>query len=373
MNKPGYGLPSIGTPQGGIISPLFANIYLHKFDEWLNKNCGSELTQYQRKKRRRTDGGGNAILIRYADDFVLLWNGSKEKLEIMKEQVRQFLKQELVLELSEEKTLITHAKDGFEFLGFYIQRRKYSKSKYAIYTSAPNRKVNRFKQKIQQITNRQSAKVESVVYKTMAINSILRGFAEYYKYTNWKAMDVPSTLDWFIADNLYWWLKRKHPKLTHKQISEKYCHRQRGYRLNGDIIDRENIGFKLEATYVTDEEVIWLEKMADRQSKRYRPKKKLNPFITYQYEVEYNYDIENKWEGRSANPYTSDEYWTGKKLALKRDKYKCRNCGAKVTVGVDTHCHHIDGNSSNNCLSNLATLCMTCHFLTYGKENELNL
>ncbi len=87
----------------------------------------------------------------------------------------------------------------------------------------PNRKINRFKQKIQRTTNRRSAEVESVAHKIMAINSIVIGFAEYYRYTNWKALGVPSTLDWSIDDNLYWWLKRKHPKSTHKQIKEKYC------------------------------------------------------------------------------------------------------------------------------------------------------
>jgi len=102
-------------------------------------------------------------------------------------------------------------------------------------------------------------------------------------------------------------------------------------------------------------------------SLRYMPKKKLNPFITYQYEVN---DVLDEWEGRSSNPYVSDEYWNNKKLALKRDKRRCRLCGKKVTVGIDNHCHHIDGNSSNHSLDNLVTLCMECHFQTYGKEHE---
>ncbi len=63
-NKPGYGIPSIGTPQGGIISPLFANIYLHEFDKWFDNNYDSKLTPYQKRKRRKA-GHGNAKLIRY--------------------------------------------------------------------------------------------------------------------------------------------------------------------------------------------------------------------------------------------------------------------------------------------------------------------
>jgi group II intron reverse transcriptase/maturase len=373
VNKPGYGLPKIGTPQGGIISPLFANIYLHEFDKWLNNSYGSFLTMWQRIKRRRQSGGGNAILIRYADDFVVLWNGSKKNLMIVKEEAKQYLKQELELELSEEKTVITHANDGFEFLGFNIQRRRYGKKKYAIYTSVPTGKIRKFKQKIQRTTIKRGAVFESVAYKIMAINSIVIGFAEYYRYTNWKAMKIPKRLDWFIEGQLYRWLRRKHKKLSSKQVMKKYLHRQKKWRLDGSSIDRKNIGFKIEATYVTNEEVIWLEKMEDRQSKKYLPKKKLNPFITYQYGTENNDGIGEQWEGRSDSPYISDEYFTGKKLAMKRDKYKCRNCGAKVTVSVNEICHHIDGNNKNHSLDNLATLCVTCHYLTYGKEKEINL
>jgi hypothetical protein len=136
--------------------------------------------------------------------------------------------------------------------------------------------------------------------------------------------------------------------------------------------DRWNFGVKIEASYVTDEETLWLAKLADKGSKVYIDKKKLNPFVTYQYEVERDYsDMMDKWEGRNSNPYTTDEYWKGKKLALKRDKYKCRLCGKKVTVGVDNHCHHIDGNISNHRLDNLVTLCIECHYETYGKESEL--
>ena len=127
LNKPGYGIPAIGTPQGAIVSPLFANIYLHEFDKWFDNNYGSGLTDYQKRKRRKA-GIGNAKLIRYADDFVILFNGVKEiketvtmpqntaiDTETMKAQVKQFLLSELGLELSDEKTLITHVNDGFSF------------------------------------------------------------------------------------------------------------------------------------------------------------------------------------------------------------------------------------------------------------------
>ena len=382
VNKPGYGIPAIGTPQGGIISPLFANIYLHEMDKWFDKNYYSGLIKYQKHKRRK-QGYGNAVLIRYADDFVLLWNGRKRIREsfivppekavdavTMKKQVKQFLEKELKLNLSEEKTTITHVNSGFDFLGYHIQRYKRQGGEIML-TTVPEDRIRRFKRKIQMATRSKGAEYEEVSQKVMAMNSIINGWGEYYKYSNWKAFQIPSKMDWFINDRMYRWVRRKHKKATWREIYAKYRHRQMGYRLNGRAIDRWNFGIKTEASYVTDEETLWLAKLADKKKEVYREKRKPNPFITYQYEIEHNIEeIMDKWEGRGNNPYNSEEYWKGKRLALKRDKSQCRLCGKRVTAGVDNHCHHIDGNSSNHKVNNLVTLCIDCHYQTYGKEHE---
>ncbi len=287
----------------------------------------------------------------------------------MKELVKQFLQDELELELSEEKTLITHVRDGFDFLGFHIQRYKTRCGDMTL-TSVPKDKIQRFKQKIQMATRGTS--YENVSSKIMAVNSIVNGWAEYYKYTNWIGQNVPSRMDWFICNRMFRWAKRKHSKLPYGKVIKMYDHHQTGYKINGRTINRWNFGFKIEASYMTNEETIWLAKLTDKPSAKYMPKKKLNPFITYQYEEKVQLNILDKWEGRSSNPYVSDEYWKGKKLALKRDKQRCRLCGKKVIVGVDNHyhCHHVDGNSSNHSLDNLVTLCIECHYHTYGKEHE---
>jgi group II intron reverse transcriptase/maturase len=381
VNKPGHGIPAVGTPQGGIISPLFANIYLHEFDKWFSQNYGDGLTAYQKRKRRK-EGYGNARLIRYADDFVILFNGSKTLSQTfatspetavdaitMKEQVKQFLEKELKLSLSEEKTLITHVNDGFDFLGFHIKRYK-TRNGHMMLTSVPDDKIRRFKRKIQMTLRWKGAAYEAVSQKLLAINSIILGFAEYYKYTNWKADDIPVRLDYWINRKMFRWAKSKHKKLPFGKVISMYRHRQKGYSLYGRKVDRWNFGVSTSASYVTDEETLWLAMLCDKAKATYLPKKKPNPFLTYQYEVELDYDVMDKWEGRSGKPRSDDEYWKNKKLALKRDKYKCRLCGKKVTVGVDNHCHHKDGNSTNHRLDNLVTLCMDCHFYTYGKEHE---
>ncbi|MCS4195167.1 group II intron reverse transcriptase/maturase, partial [Salinibacter ruber] len=96
-----------GTPQGGIVSPLLANVYLNELDQWI-------------KKWTEGPKGGpeNWTYVRYADDFMILTNGDKGAAEAMKGRVEEFLDEELNLRLSQEKSSIRHAEDGLSFLGY---------------------------------------------------------------------------------------------------------------------------------------------------------------------------------------------------------------------------------------------------------------
>ena len=156
-----------GTPQGGIISPLFANIYLHELDKFvaqLSKNFFSQpdarrapeyraiehklyktskeikiATQEERAKlikkykllkkellktpcKKQTDK--KIKYIRYADDFIMGVNGSKEDCIWIKEKLSDFIACELKMEMSDEKTLITHSSECARFLGFDIRVRR---------------------------------------------------------------------------------------------------------------------------------------------------------------------------------------------------------------------------------------------------------
>src|SRR5262245_1809905 len=92
-----------GTPQGGIISPLLANIYLHELDRYMESNY-LHLSKVEREKRRR-HGEANFFYIRYADDFVVLSNGTKAQAIAMKDELKSVLHQ-MGLKLSEEKTKV---------------------------------------------------------------------------------------------------------------------------------------------------------------------------------------------------------------------------------------------------------------------------
>ncbi len=104
-----------GTPQGGIASPLLANVYMHKLDEYM-QNRFHAMTGQQRYDRRQRGEMVSVRYIRYADDFVVLMRDG-DKAERLKSELAYFISRELEMTLSEEKTHITHAQDGFDFLG----------------------------------------------------------------------------------------------------------------------------------------------------------------------------------------------------------------------------------------------------------------
>jgi RNA-directed DNA polymerase len=114
-----------GTPQGGIISPLLANIALSALDEAIMApwaEGGEQSTQWARR-RRVLQGMGNWRIVRYADDFVIMTNGSRDDAAALQEQPRVVLAR-LGLEFSESRTRVTHLSEGINFLGFHIQWRR---------------------------------------------------------------------------------------------------------------------------------------------------------------------------------------------------------------------------------------------------------
>ena len=111
-----------GVPQGGIISPLLANVYLHELDVYMEALHRSK--PKAEKTSRRTHGLSNFTYVRYADDFVVFCNGTERQAYEMRQELGEFLSTKLRLDLSLEKTKVTHLNDGFEFLGFKVRRRR---------------------------------------------------------------------------------------------------------------------------------------------------------------------------------------------------------------------------------------------------------
>jgi len=144
-----------GTPQGGILSPLLANIALSALDDHFTGQWQQQMhTQYQRRKRHQ-QGQGNWRLIRYADDFVVLVDGQRRHAEELRGAVAAIL-EPLGLQLAEEKTRVVHIDEGFDFLGFTIRRmRKPGTSKHYVYTVPSKKATQAVKDKVAEKTTGQ--------------------------------------------------------------------------------------------------------------------------------------------------------------------------------------------------------------------------
>jgi RNA-directed DNA polymerase len=184
-----------GTPQGGILSPLLANIALSALDEHLMAPWEPDgvMSSAKRRERRRQKDLPNWRLVRYADDFVVMVHGGRADLEALREEIAGVLKP-LGLRFSEAKTRIVHLSEGFDFLGFHIQwRRKQGTDKWFVYTFVGQCPVKALKAKIRALTHRSSQ--QDLGHVLARLGQIMHGWAGYFKHA--VAKDLFSMLDAF--------------------------------------------------------------------------------------------------------------------------------------------------------------------------------
>lgn len=190
-----------GTPQGGIISPVLANMTL----DGLEARLAEKLPKAKRM-------GLKMNMVRYADDFIITGN-SKEWLEQeVKPAVVEFLA-ERGLALSPEKTKITHVRDGFDFLGWNI--RKYD-GKLLMKPSKANVKAHLDKIR-EVIRGNKATKQENLI---RLLNPVLRGWANYHSHV--VAKKIFSRVDKCVWSMLWRWAVRRHPNKGARWVKEKY-------------------------------------------------------------------------------------------------------------------------------------------------------
>jgi len=211
-----------GTPQGGILSPLLANIALSVLDEHFMGQWESWGGQQGRSRRRR-QGLANYRLVRYADDFVVLLTGTREHVEALRSEVAAVLAP-MGLRLSEEKTVITHIDQGFDFLGFHIQRkRKQGTQRRTLYTYPSKTALASVKAKVRVLT--QGNTNQTLANLLQRVNPVLRGWANYFRHGVSKAtFDYLNAFSWRRVVN---WLRHKHPRANWKWLRRRYLPRWR--------------------------------------------------------------------------------------------------------------------------------------------------
>ena len=207
-----------GTPQGGILSPLLANIALSVIDEHFTAKWEALGSQWKRTKHRQA-GGPVMRLVRYADDFVVLVGGTRSDAEALWDEVAAVLAP-MGLRLSEEKTRVCHIDEGFDFLGWRIQRRamRGQNGKRAVYTYPSKKALASVMDKVRSLTRRNKHRTLADLLRS--VNRVLRGWCNYFRHG--VSSQTFGYLDAFTWKRIVGWLRKRHLGLNWEAILRRH-------------------------------------------------------------------------------------------------------------------------------------------------------
>jgi RNA-directed DNA polymerase len=208
-----------GTPQGGILSPLLANIALSVLDEHFQQQWQTTMSTEQQRQKRRRHGLANYRLVRYADDFVVLVTGEKEHAQTLRGTVETVLAP-MGLRLSPAKTRVVHIDEGFDFLGFNIRRmRKRGSHKHYVYTRPSTKAVASIKDRVRAMTYRKTLHHDPGDLMDY-LGMVLRGWANYFRHGVSKA--VFNAIDSYTWERITSWLRKKH-RIGWPELRRRFC------------------------------------------------------------------------------------------------------------------------------------------------------
>ncbi len=220
-----------GTPQGGILSPLLANVVLsaiearyerlivpRRHDGGVHANPGKVARDLRYRERRA--GRPVFLPVRYADDFVVLVAGTEQQARDEKEELARYLHDELSLTLSPEKTHVTPLTKGFAFLGHRVRLRWDERWGYWPRIEVPKEKVCDLRYRVKQMTKR-GRTLLSLQEVIDALNPVLRGWGYFYRHC-YNAKAVFSRVDHYVWDRLMRWLGEKHPEVARRELQRRY-------------------------------------------------------------------------------------------------------------------------------------------------------
>lgn len=394
-----------GTPQGGIISPILANVYLNDFD-WMvssiyeNPYFAEKFASVNNARRRfRQLGRQPVFLVRYADDWVIFCK-SKEHAEKVLNHLKKYFKHKLKLELSEEKTVITDLKESrMKFLGFEIELgkprleigRTGNKKQHDSYARIlPNMKKVRSKVAEILLNIKRLKTTEDNHQKAVLIekaNSKIVGLAEYYKIAVWT--EIFDSLDNKIFKSCHYTWK----SFSRNQNNGKVNTVMKRFK---DLSNRpaRHEGYTKQ-THAIEVEGQWIGICMFSHTPSVNPKnfnQEMSPYTPkgrglYQAESNkklplarqplYDNDVDifrlakanTKHKDPKRRKYNF-EYYMNREYAWNRDKGKCKICELDI-LPSDLHTHHVDPNlplDEVNKVPNLASMHRKCHELVHGVE-----
>lgn len=314
-----------GTPQGGIISPVLANMALDGLEAVLESQFGLKNT----KKSYKT----KVNYVRYADDFVIT-GISKEILEDEVKPIVEAFMAERGLTLSKEKTVVTHIDRGFDFLGQNV--RMYN-GKLLIKPAHKNMKA--LLTKVRQIVKGNKTVKTAILIRQL--NPIIRGWANYHKGV--VAKETFNYVDYRIWKMLWQWCRRRHSNRRKRWIKEKYFKTvgQRHWVFQG--IDES--GDKINLVYAMDTPI----------KRHTKIKAEANPYDP-EFEVYFEQRLERSWKDSQRGRRTLLTLW-------ERQNKRCLVCKDYITRETGWNIHHEvpRTNGGDDSLSNLRLLHPNCH------------
>lgn len=305
-----------GAPQGGTISPTLMNMTLDGLERLLQERLPT------RQKVNGRTHFNKLNFVRYADDFII----TGESPEFLRDKVLPVVKEFLTergLQLSEEKTVITHIEDGFDFLGKNI--RKYN-GKLLIKPSKTS--VKSFLEKVRSIIKgNKSIKQETLIRK---LNPVIRGWVNNQRYV--VSSKVFSRVDYEIYKCLWQWAKRRHKKKSHKWIAQKYWHhigsRQWTFSVPYENQSTESEPLYCKLEYATDTKIIRFKKIVAEA----------NPFDEYWTDY---------FEEREGEKLLNSTKGREKLLTIwRRQHRRCPVCGELITSETGFKVHTPAGKNS---------------------------
>ncbi|MBE9223670.1 group II intron reverse transcriptase/maturase [Cyanobacterium stanieri LEGE 03274] len=339
-----------GTPQGGTISPLLANIALHGMEE--------EIKKYTRTlKGHKVNNEKSLSLIRYADDFIIL---HKEEEVILKcKQIIEKWLGKLDLVLKPSKTRISHTlnkyegKKGFDFLGFNIRQYAVGKTHTGQSTNGqplgfktiikPSKdKVRKHIEKIGNVIRKHKSTPQIALIKEL--NPIIRGWANYYRSVCSK--ETYSKCDFIMYRQLKRWAERRHSNKSKSWVAKKYWHTY-GNR-NWVFSTRDEDGMKL------------LSHSETKIQRHIKVKDNKSPY-------------DGDWIYWTARIGKHPEVSTRMATLLKKQKGRCNDCGHCFKDGDLLEIDHIIPKSrgGKDEYKNLQVLHRHCHDKKTARDGSL--
>lgn len=289
--------PEQGTPQGGVVSPLLANIALNGIESIhrYHENQGQRITA----KTSASDITEPSV--RYADDMVIILRPKDDEIEIL-ERISEFLRKR-GMNVSQKKTKVTAATDGFDFLGWHFKIQK--NGKFRCSPSVDNFKA--FRKKVKHIVNNSNY---GATTKAEKLAPVVRGWRNYHKFCK---MDGS-------RNSLYYIQKRAYTVLN-KETKQ----------------NRDSSKELLDKAFPT---------VSYSENKHISVKGTKSP---YDGDTAY-------WSERNSKLYDGET-----SIALKKQNHRCASCGLKFIDEERIHLHHIDGNHANWKKNNLEAIHESCH------------